>query len=99
MNESETIENKRKIRLISFIATVIAASTAACIAAFIDNNFLLFCVLVPCMITLSISIIPTSLSSKMILASVIVTCGISLITIIYAFATDHTKIMTALGFS
>jgi hypothetical protein len=77
------LNNKRRIRLISFLISIVPTSVAVSFASFIGNSYLLSIALFPCIITLSISIIPTPVNTKSILISGVVSFFVSVIVIIY----------------
>src|SRR4051812_35139899 len=88
MNLLNKLEKKKRlVRLICFVSTVILASTAVMFTTFLDSTLFLMIILLPCIITLSLSIIPTSLSARNLLLFGIISCLASLLAIIYVVVT------------
>jgi hypothetical protein len=93
-----TASGKRLTRLIIFVGTVIIASTAVMFVTFLDSTPLLMIILLPSIITLSISIVPTPLSSKKLIIYGVISGLISLIAIIYAWSVKPEMVKEYLGF-
>ncbi|MGZ3864847.1 MAG: hypothetical protein ACXVPN_13625 [Bacteroidia bacterium] len=91
-------DNRRKIRLAVFLISVVTTSAAVSFAAFIDNAYLLAIALIPCVIALSVSIIPVPVSSRNILICGVSSGLISLIVIIFSLATHLNELKPYLGF-
>lgn len=98
MTSDNIVKRKRLVRLLCGVISIILASTAVMLVTFIDNTLLLTLVLIPCVITLSITIIPTPVSSKNILISGVITGIVSLIVIVYVLTTHFETVRPYLGF-
>jgi len=84
MDFSEKLENKKPtVRLVSFLLSIVPTSVAVSFASFMDNIFLLGTALLPCILILSLSIVPVPVSAKAILTGGIFSFFISLGVIIY----------------
>jgi hypothetical protein len=93
------LQDRKKIRLFSFLISVVSTSTAVSFASFAGNYYLLMIALIPCIIALSVSMIPTPASIRFILVSGVSSFLVSVVVIIYAFIMHRQKILHYLGFS
>jgi hypothetical protein len=76
---NETLEEKNTVvRFFAFLLAVVPTSITVSFAAFLGNEYLLALGLIPCIITLALSIVPTPVKARNILAIGIASCCISL---------------------
>jgi hypothetical protein len=99
MNFFTNPENKILTRLIAFLISIVPTSVAVSFASFIDNIYLLATALFPCIITLSISIIPVPIAAKSIFISGVCSFFISVIIVVYTLIAHADLLKPYLTFS
>lgn len=82
-SDYKTSGKKQLTRVISFVTIIILASIAVMFSTFIDSTLLLAVILIPCVITLSLEIVPVSFSIRTMVICWIISCAVSIIAIIY----------------
>jgi hypothetical protein len=85
-------ENRTIIRLAAFLLAIVPTSITVSFAAFVDSGFLLALGLLPCVITLAISIVPTPVSARTVLLCGIVSFIISSSIVLYTLIAHADKI-------
>jgi hypothetical protein len=81
-------KRKRLIRLISFLSTVILSSIAVMFTTFADSSMLLTIILLPCVVTLSVSMIPVPVSARNIIICAIISAVTSVAAVCYVLITQ-----------
>src|ERR1051326_6588567 len=92
VSEEDTAKKQAVIRLFSFLLAIVPTSITVSFAAFVGSESLLFLALIPCVITLAISIIPTSLPLRLILACGVISFLNSVSIIVYTLAVHMDKL-------
>lgn len=85
-------ENKTLVRVAAFLLAIVPTSITVSFAAFMDSGFLLALGLLPCVITLALSIIPTQVPARALLICGIVSCFISVSIILYTLFAHAEKV-------
>lgn len=85
-------ENKTVVRIVTFLLAIIPTSITVSFAAFVDSGYLLALGLLPCVITLALSIIPTEIRARTLLTCGVVSFLISGSIILYTVIADADKI-------
>jgi hypothetical protein len=82
-------KNKRRIRVVSFLISVVPASLAVSVTSFVGNIYLLGAVLFPCILIFSLTIIPVPVPAKVILTIGFCSFFISMAAIIYSLIVHY----------